>query len=59
MGTECDHTQDLSRNIFCQICGKVKEPGSLKRVRLQGFHGAASLNPKIERFWETGDPEGL
>lgn len=56
---ECDHSADQSRNLFCGACGKVKEPGSLKRVRLMGFSGPASLNPNIERFWETGDPEGV
>jgi len=54
----CDH-DDGKRTLFCGLCGKEREPGSLRRVRLQGFTGPASLNPNIERFWETGDVEHL
>lgn len=25
-------------------------------VKVQGFIGTASLNPKMEQFWESGDP---
>jgi hypothetical protein len=55
----CDHAGDTGRNLFCARCGKVKEPGSLKRVRLMGFTGPASLSPAIEHFWETGEVEHL
>jgi hypothetical protein len=51
----CDHN-DGQTTLFCGLCGKEREKGSLRRVKLQGFTGAASLNPNIERFWETGDP---
>lgn len=43
--------------MFCSTCGKLKEPGSLRKVRLQGFIGTASTSPKMEKFWATGDPE--
>lgn len=58
MPTACslnDH-DDGTRNLFCGECGKVKDRAALKRVRLEPrFTGPASLNPNIERFWETGD----
>lgn len=44
--------------MFC-ACGKVVDRQALKRVRFKGFTGGSSTNPKIERFWATGDPEGL
>lgn len=50
---------ETARSLFCATCGKVLDPVGLKRVRIQGFTGAASTNPKIERFWETGDPAGV
>lgn len=56
----CDHSIDTSRNLFCTVCGKVKDPVALKRLKIQPrFTGAASMNPAIERFWETGEVEHL
>lgn len=55
MSDPCEH-DDGQRTIFCALCGKEREKGSLKRVRIEPrFHGAASMNPNIERFWATGD----
>lgn len=55
---ECPH--DDGKTLFCGLCGKEREPGSLRRVRLMGFVGVEhSTSPAIERFWETGDPAGL
>lgn len=56
---ECNHcgmTRATSeRRIFCPGCGKC-DPAQLKSVKLQGFTGAASLSPAVEKFWRTGDP---
>ena len=41
--------------VFC-TCGKVVDPEGLRRVRLSGFSGPASLNENVETFWATGDP---
>ena len=59
MDETCDH-DDKQTTLFCGLCGKEREKGSLRRVRIDArFKGVASLNPKIEQFWETGDPTGL
>ncbi len=51
---------DGTRTLFCSGCGKVKDPAALRRIRFEPrFTGPASLNPAIERFWETGDVEHL
>lgn len=56
---DCTH-DDGTRNLFCADCGKVKNLADLKKVRLEPrFTGPASMNPAIERFWETGDVEHL
>jgi hypothetical protein len=45
--------------LFCPTCKQAK-PEDLSSVRLMGFVGVKnSTNPKIERFWKTGDPTGL
>ena len=46
-------------SLFCPRCGKLIEPGSLRSLRIESFHGAQSLSPKMEKFWETGDPEDV
>lgn len=49
----CDESQ---RTNFCGVCGRAL-PGRLEKVRLAGFVGVMhSTSPKIEQFWETGDP---
>ena len=53
----CDHSSADPKRLFCDRCGKLKEAGSLARVRFQGFLGKESTNPKMEQFWETGDAE--
>lgn len=56
---DCLH-DDGQQTLFCGHCGKEREPGDLKRVRIMGFVGVAnSTSPKIEQFWETGDPSAL
>jgi len=58
---DCKHKNhnDGTRNLFCE-CGKLKVPGSLAGVRIEPrFTGGASLNPKIEQFWASGDPNAL
>lgn len=53
----CSHQNVDIRRIFCEECGKQVEPGSLRPEAVLGFVGVAnSTSPKIERFWETGDP---
>lgn len=44
------------RTVFCPTCGRA-DKAKLKTVRLPGFVGVIhSTSPKIEQFWETGDP---
>lgn len=41
---------------FCPVCGRADKV-ALKRIKLAGFVGVQhSTSPKIEQFWETGDP---
>lgn len=42
--------------IFCPICRKADRT-ALRSVRLGAFIGGQSLNPRMEEFWATGDPE--
>jgi len=53
----CDHsTADPSR-LFCSDCGKLRAPDSLRKIRFTGFLGVQSVNPKMEQFWASGDPQ--
>ena len=55
--SRCGHVNEESRRLFCQSCGKLLNQEVLKSVRLPGFVGVAhSTSPKIEEFWQTGDP---
>lgn len=41
---------------FCPVCGKADRT-TLGKVRLAGFVGVQhSTSPKVEEFWQTGDP---
>jgi hypothetical protein len=51
----CAHN-DGKHTMFCGLCGKVRDRGALRRVRLMGFTGGQSTNPKVEEFFATGDP---
>jgi hypothetical protein len=58
---ECSRCQNprTTRNLFC-ACGKLYSKAELANVQVAGFVGVAnSTNPKLERFWATGDPTGL
>lgn len=44
------------RAVFCPSCGAVVDLEGLRGQRIVGFVGAQSTNPKVEQFWETGDP---
>lgn len=59
--TDCEHCGAYTpeRGLFCGECGKLKEAGSLKGLRIEGFTGAQSTSPKIEKFLDTGDPDHL
>lgn len=46
-------------NLFCPLCSRLVDPAGLATIRLAGFTGPSSLVPSVERFWLTGDPEGL
>jgi hypothetical protein len=60
MSASCTHPCDTEdEHLFCQRCGKVRDRDSLRTVRIAGFTGGQTLNPKLEKFWQTGDPEGL
>lgn len=42
--------------VFCPACGHADKK-ALRRVRLMGPVGVEHSNsPKIQQFWETGDP---
>lgn len=52
----CEPTCPPHRTTFCPVCEHA-EPGALGRVRIMGAIGVVhSSSPKIEKFWETGDP---
>lgn len=54
--SRCNHTE-TDRSLFCSTCGAVLDMDDLKGVRLMGAIGVAhSSSPKIEEFWNTGDP---
>lgn len=55
----CTHSGAEPGRLFCSNCGTLLDPDGLKRVKLQGFTGPASLVPSIEKFWETGDPSDV
>jgi predicted amidophosphoribosyltransferase len=55
---DCESCGATFKTIFCPNCKKAVV-SRLKSVRLQGFHGPASLSPTVEKFWETGDPDVL
>lgn len=56
--TSCtDGCDKQTGSLFCPRCGRLIEPGSLKTLRIDSFTGGQSLSPKMEKFWETGDPE--
>ena len=60
MGQACTHPCDSeNEHLFCQRCGRLLDRDGLKRVRIAGFAGGQTLNPNLERFYETGDPAGL
>jgi hypothetical protein len=43
---------------YCPDCGRA-DLNRLRGIGIKGWTGRSSTNPNIERFWETGDPEGL
>lgn len=50
-------TDDDTRRLFCPECGASFSLADLRRVRLMGLVGVEnSTSPKIEQFWQTGDP---
>ena len=54
--TYCQPACEPHRTTFCPMCGKA-DKGALKKVRLMGPIGVEHSNsPKIEQFWQTGDP---
>lgn len=55
--THCGH-DDSDGHFFCPKCGKLLDRDGLMSVGFKGFTGLASLNPDIERMWETGTPPG-
>jgi hypothetical protein len=50
-------SSDPGATLFCQHCGKLLDRAALEHVRLMGPVGVQhSTSPKIEQFWQTGDP---
>jgi hypothetical protein len=53
----CNHENVEAQRLFCENCGAVVDRSNLRAVRLLGPVGVQHSNsPKIEQFWETGDP---
>jgi hypothetical protein len=53
----CQHENIDVKRLFCENCGAVLDRAGLSKVRLMGPVGVQHSNsPKIEEFWETGDP---
>lgn len=52
------HTPNRPGSCFCE-CGKVVDPDGLKRTAINGFSGGQSMSPRVEKFWQTGEPEVL
>lgn len=47
------------QTTFCPVCGRADKE-TLKGVRVMGFVGVAhTLSPRVEAFFETGDPTVL
>ena len=46
--------------IWCPQCGKSFDPEKTREVLgsvgFKNFTGGSSTSPKVEKFWETGDP---
>jgi hypothetical protein len=60
MEPSCTHGCDTdTRTLFCPRCGKLLDPDGLRAVRIDGFTGAQSLSPGLEKFWASGDPQHL
>lgn len=61
MGQYPDHKHTPGRNgVFCQECGKLLDREALKRIRPMGPIGVVHTNsPRVEAFWESGDPDVL
>jgi hypothetical protein len=52
----CESCPDHPDRVFCPVCGRADQE-ALHSVRLAGFVGVLhSTSPKIEEFWQTGDP---
>lgn len=65
---DCGHAQEVSHLIaecdthveVCSNCGqRMDRAFSVAGVTVGGFPLHQSLNPNVERFWETGDPVGM
>lgn len=46
------------RNNFCPAC-KRADPNRLRSLKIVGGYGRHTVSPNVERFLETGDPQGL
>lgn len=58
----CPHCSlDGDGGIWCPNCKRAYDldeaRSTLSSIKLHSFTGGASLNPKVEQFWQTGDPE--
>jgi len=54
----CD--KDTEGGIWCGVCGKAYSSTDASRIlggmKFKSFTGASSTSPKVEKFWQTGDP---
>jgi len=56
---DCEDHVAIRGSLFCPNCDKLVDPLALKTIDIRSFAGPQSLNPKVERFLETGDPSGM
>lgn len=52
----CDTDEGDAGRLFCGRCGALYDRAELRSVKVAGFTGAASINPNVETFLDTGDP---
>ena len=54
---------DTEGGIWCSVCSKAYDRGEAREIlsslKIHSFSGGASLNPRVEAFYESGDPAVL
>ncbi len=51
---------DTEGGIWCSVCKRSYDRNETRKVlasmKFKNFTGQASCSPKVEQFWQTGDP---